>query len=97
MPKLHEFDHPVLKAFLLREANDYNWRDGIEGPASIEFQTKMFNEIQEHLVDEKFDHIEINSLTNMGLIERVLKLTPVEYQFGRDLVVNLPPSPRVAD
>lgn len=87
-------DSILLKAYLRREAEDYQWRDGIDGPGSLDFQQRMFDAITHYESDQKVDFVVICSITNIGLVQRELRLTAKEWDFGRNLIVNLPPNPR---
>lgn len=103
MAKILEHDVELCKAFLKREAEDFRYIEETK-PNPVEGRKKRiekvvedsFNQLQEELekIEGGGDFIIIASLTNLGVVDRELRLTchPFEYQKG-NIVCNLPPMP----
>lgn len=68
---LSERDIPLLKAFLLREAEDFQSIASKE-----EWVTFRVAQIQQGLEKEKYNYVEIQSCSNLGMMERGLTLGP---------------------
>ena len=94
--KIYHKDHALLSAFLIREADDYDWRPETKLGNRRKFISKMRKMIISNLekIEGGADYICIRSISNMGLTTRELRLTPVEWSSRRLVIINLPPNPR---
>lgn len=89
---IKERDCPILRAFLDRESQMYNWaRTGEEGRKA--FVNRMFEKLTQPTA-AKLDYIHIQSISNVGLLESELVLTALNWGHGRSLYALLPPSPK---
>lgn len=90
-------DRELLRTFLKREMQDYLWADGVrKGRNKQERQDDFISEMEKAIDDhlEKIpaaDFIVIDSISNLGLTQRSLHLSGDKFEFGTNVVLNLPP------
>lgn len=84
-------DELLVLAFLLREANDFRYKERAVENVAGEYLHALQAELAK--IDQKADFIHIESLTNIGQVERSLRITPVEWGYPGIVLVTLPPSP----
>lgn len=89
MTSIPSRDLPLLVAFLKREAEDFRLSD------SKDYELRMLNQLETKLREfpDGLDYIMIQSISNMGLVDRSLILTPSNWSMSGTLVCLLPPSP----
>jgi hypothetical protein len=85
-----EADLPLIDAFLLRESNQFPGSEVARRMYRLRMKDTLFAYDGEG--DPAFDHIHIQSLTNLGLVDSELVLSSVQYQSYRDVEFYLPPS-----
>ena len=89
--ELFKKDVPIVVAFLNREADEFRWKCWFNKYIYI---GRMLRLINGHLAKiEKANYIHIESLTNLGLIQRVLTLTPKQWDEKGAVRLMLPPNP----
>lgn len=84
-------DRFLVEAFLLREAEDFNITSRNYFAAAKEYLLALEKALAR--IKEKANFIVIESITNGGCTERVLKVTPVEWKPSGIVQCLLPPSP----
>lgn len=89
--KICDLDLTLLNAFLIREAQDFTKNEEKQKQYSIRMLWEITQRIKEI---PKANWISIQSLTNMGLKDRELRLTPINEWTHKDIMVEiyLPPS-----
>lgn len=84
-------DESLLRAFLEREADDYFWTN----ERKRKFISRMESMIKENLfLISGADFVCIQSITNIGLVCRELRLTGQPFESGVNVEMSLPPNPR---
>lgn len=91
---IHSVDSVLLEAFLEREAYDFFAIFDARG-GKQEYLERMYKEINDISDKNPCDFICVQSLTNQGMLQRELVLTPTNWkpEAGR-LELFLPSSPR---
>lgn len=103
--KIHDIDISLLEAFLYREIEDYNWlpdderesRGRKDWPTKKMRQKVFFNRMKESIIKQLSlitsgaNYIKVQSLSNMGLVERELTLTPWPWDHENIVLILLPP------
>lgn len=93
-------DESLLKAFLEREADDYFWANEIRQDKTGEERRKNSISRMESMIKENLfpisgaDFVCIQSITNIGLVCRELRLTGQPFESGVNVEMSLPPNPR---
>ena len=87
-------DHAVLSEFIRREADCFKWSNQKNTITKNQYIRKMTEQIQNHVESEKSDFVIIKSITNIGLVEAELRLTPSNWVSGTNMILALPPSPK---
>jgi hypothetical protein len=84
-------DELLVLAFLLREAEDFRYKERCEINVAGEYLHALQAELAK--IDKKANFIIIQSITNLGCTERELRVTPVEWGYSGVVYCYLPPSP----
>lgn len=85
-------DVPTVLEFLKRELNEFRYKNEDSKSRYLE---EYCDKIDSALASvESGDFIHIDSITNLGLVQRTLTLTPVPWKYGNSYSLSLPPSPR---
>ena len=92
-------DKALIQAFIQRESEDFNFKGVINNTTAEERKNSYLSSMLKHIEDElvkytSADYISIQSLSNMGMLTRELKITPVQYSYGKVVELYLPNSPR---
>ena len=91
---IQDRDLNLLTSFIKREADDFRFQ---RANGKVEYVQRMVDKILSYSGSpiSKCNFIVIHSLTNMGLTERKLYLTPRNWVSGNvNTQVFLPPSPK---